>query len=169
MLEGIRNWVINICCTIFFITATEMILPDNSMKKYAKFVLGLILITVIMNPILKLFGGNFNSSAYTNEIFSEINGKNYESYLEKYKEENISNTLKTFKDNLKISCEKSLKGKFPSSKFQVTVDAEYNKENENYKLKALNILTNERNKDEIISFLKEELKIDKEYIHVFKQ
>nr|WP_307897887.1 stage III sporulation protein AF [Clostridium botulinum] len=30
-----------------------MILPNNSIKKYAKFVLGLILITVVINPIIK--------------------------------------------------------------------------------------------------------------------
>ncbi|MCD3297735.1 stage III sporulation protein AF, partial [Clostridium botulinum] len=50
MIQSIRQWVISIATAIFFITAVEMILPNNSIKKYAKFVLGLILITVVINP-----------------------------------------------------------------------------------------------------------------------
>ena len=60
MIEGLKVWVTNITIAIFFITAVEMILPDNSMRKYAKFVLGLMLIVVIINPIMKIFDKDFN-------------------------------------------------------------------------------------------------------------
>ena len=41
-----------------------MILPDNNMKKYAKFVLGLILIVVIIKPIIKIFEKDFDFNSY---------------------------------------------------------------------------------------------------------
>ncbi len=65
LIELLKVWVTNITIAIFFITAVEMILPDNSMKKYAKFVLGLLLIVVIINPIIKIFDKDFNISAYS--------------------------------------------------------------------------------------------------------
>ena len=43
MIGELRNWIISICTAVIFITAVEMIMPNNSFKKYAKFVLGLIL------------------------------------------------------------------------------------------------------------------------------
>lgn len=53
MIETLRAWIVNISTVVLFITAVEMLLPDNSLKKYSKFVLGLILITVLINPLIK--------------------------------------------------------------------------------------------------------------------
>ncbi len=53
-MELLNKFVITLVTILIFITAVEMIAPDNSMKKYLKFVLGLILITVILNPILTI-------------------------------------------------------------------------------------------------------------------
>lgn len=56
-MEYLNNFVITLVATIIFMTAVEIIAPDNSMKKYIKFVLGLILISVMINPIIKFFTG----------------------------------------------------------------------------------------------------------------
>jgi stage III sporulation protein AF len=169
MIEGIRNWVITICCTLFFITAVDMILPSNSMKKYAKFVLGLILITVIINPVIKVFNGDFNTSVYTSNLASSMDDNNLKSTIQRYKDENINNTLNNFKENLKLSCEKSLREKFPNNKFQVTINASYDKDSELFKLKGVEVRTKAAIKDQVILFLGEELKISRELINVFNQ
>ena len=67
MIELLKVWVTNITIAIFFITAVEMILPDNNMKKYAKFVLGLMLIVVIINPIIKIFDKDFDLNSYSSK------------------------------------------------------------------------------------------------------
>ena len=169
MLDGIRNWVITICCTLFFITAIEMIIPNNSMKKYSKFVLGLILITVIINPVIKIFNGDFNTAIYTNGLVNSMDDNNLKTTIQRYKDENISNTLNNFKENLKLSCERSLKGKFPDNKFEVTIDASFDKKNELFKLKNVQVRTKIAIKNQVIIFLGEELKINKELINVFNQ
>ena len=51
-MDYINNFVITLVATMIFMTAVEIISPDNSMKKYIKFVLGLILISVMINPIV---------------------------------------------------------------------------------------------------------------------
>ena len=55
MIEALGEWIITICVAIFFTTAVQMILPDNSLKKYCNFVLGLIVFVVILGPIVKIF------------------------------------------------------------------------------------------------------------------
>jgi len=169
MLDGIRNWVITICCTLFFITAIEMIIPSNSMKKYAKFVLGLILITVIINPVIKIFNGDFNTAVYTSNIVNSMDDDNMKNTIQRYKDENINSTLINFKENLKLSCEKSLKEKFPNNTFQVTIDASFDKTTELFKLKSIVVKTKISIKDQVILFLSDELKINKELINVFNQ
>ena len=37
-MEYLNNFVITLVATIIFMTAVEIIAPDNSMKKYIKFV-----------------------------------------------------------------------------------------------------------------------------------
>lgn len=166
MIDSIKNWIINIGCTIFFITAVEMILPNNSMKKYAKFVLGLVLITVLIGPILKLFYGDFSNSAYANEILDQIQTGNISGNIEKYQEVNIQNTLKTFEDNLKLSCEKILKEKFTQYNFVAEIVAEYDKQSSEFHIKNISIKTNYRNFDEIRTFLSKEFSVSEDNIKV---
>ncbi|MBC2580325.1 stage III sporulation protein AF [Clostridium sp. DJ247] len=130
MLQILKDWLISICTAIFFITAVEIILPDNSMKKYAKFVLGLILITVFINPIIKIFDRNFDISTYVNSAVASSDKKKLQDDFQKYKEKNISSTLEVFKLNLQTSCEKKLKEKYPESNYKVQVEASYDNKND---------------------------------------
>lgn len=129
MIVSLKGWVISICSTVFFITAVEMIFPNNSMKKYAKFVLGLILITVIINPILKFINNNYNIDNYTNNVMNYVDNSDNNNY-EKYKQENADNTLSTFKTNLANSCNDILVKKYPGNSFKIDIDASYDKDND---------------------------------------
>ena len=55
-MEYLNNFIITLVATMIFMTSIEIIAPDNSMKKYIKFVLGLILISAMINPIIKYWG-----------------------------------------------------------------------------------------------------------------
>ncbi len=142
-MESLKTWVINICAAVFFITAVELILPDNSLKKYSKFVLGLILITVVMNPILKLFNNNGRNMLETIESNTKALSM-YESRkdINIYKDKNIENTLKVFQMNINLGCEKLLKEKYPNAEFKVESQAYY--EEGDYKIKSLSIGINDR-------------------------
>ena len=194
MIEGLRGWIINICTAIFFITVVEMLLPNNSLKKYAKFVLGLILITVVISPIIKIVNNDFNINDYANNVSGFMNNKNYEKNLTDYKEENLKNTLAAFKNNIQTSCEKELKAKFPDYDFKVFLEVKYDTAKENFviisvkvgiknngveKIKKVNInLKNttssdienikENSKPEIIDYLSKNLNISKNIISMYK-
>lgn len=126
-MDSFRSWVITICAGVIFITAVEIILPDNSLKKYAKFVLGLILMTAIINPIVKFFtGGYINVSSYLNDYQNII--ENEEKKSQSNDEVNLNNTKKVFEKNIENIVMSALKNDYPKDTFEVEVNTEYNKE-----------------------------------------
>ena len=140
MLNLVRVWVINICTTVFFITAVQMILPDNKIKKYAKFVLGLILITVILNPIFKCFNKDFNVDAYTSKASKYIDDMKLSSHkAADYKDKNLNSTLRGFALNLKKLSEDKLKEKYPKSSYNVDVKVVYDDKKDKILIKAISV------------------------------
>src|SRR5690554_3440766 len=60
MIEDLSYWVKNIIYIIFFIVFLEILLPNNSMRKYVKVIAGLLVMVVILTPITKLINSNLN-------------------------------------------------------------------------------------------------------------
>ncbi|QAT40053.1 stage III sporulation protein AF [Clostridium sp. JN-9] len=139
MMQQLKDWVINICIVVFFVTAVEMILPDNKMKKYAKLVLGLIIISVLMKPIIKIFDKNYNIDAYASRAAETLSKGNYSEDFTKYEKSNISSTIENFNSNLKTLCEKTLKEKMPQYSYDVQAKTDYNKENNKFEIKEIKV------------------------------
>jgi stage III sporulation protein AF len=125
LIEGLKTWIVNITIAIFFTTAVEMILPDNNMKKYAKFVLGLLLIVVIITPLIKVFDKNFDFYSYSNKAISYMDNSTADSDLKKYKDLNILNTSENFKKNLERECIINLEETYPENKYNADIEVTY--------------------------------------------
>ena len=135
-MEYINNFVITLVATMIFMTAVEIISPDNSMKKYIKFVLGLILISVMMNPIVKFFTGG------EQELVNTI--KSYESMfyegITSENEDSISKSqIESFKNNLNSNCDSLLKEEFSDKDFKPNVECEIDLENMTYSIESLEV------------------------------
>lgn len=139
MIDSLKVWVTNIAIAIFFITAVEMILPDNSIKKYAKFVLGIMLIVVIINPIMKIFDKNFNLDYYSSKATSYMEGSASKTDNEKYKNINILNTTQNFKKNLENECITNLKEAYPENKYNADIKIVYDSKNGTYNINTVEI------------------------------
>lgn len=184
-MEVLNRFIISLVTTLIFITAIELIGPDNEMKKYLKFVLGLILVAVILNPVIDFFsnGQGYLIKAvdtYTNKITSDIKEKNNTQNNEstRMKEEN-------FKENFNKNCESTLNSKFEDYIFESCVDCDVNFSDMNMEIKSLKVYAKakgvrkiekiqigrevERDDDtkiNIKNFLSDELKIPKDKIIV---
>lgn len=191
-MEIIKAWISNICTVVLFITAVEIILPDNSLKKYAKFVLGLILMTVIINPIMKVYDKNFDINVMSSNVEKAIEIKESKSNMEEYKKNNLNATLETFNSNLKKLSEEKLEEKFKDMDFEVKVksDIEHNqvkitsieagiKEKGIQKIKKVTVEsfksekenTNENENErfnEVKQFLSKELNIQEKLIKIYQ-
>ena len=135
-MEYINNFVITLVATMIFMTAVEIISPDNSMKKYIKFVLGLILISVMIHPIVKFFTGG------EQELVTTI--KSYESMFYEgttsENEDSISKSqIESFKNNLNSNCDSLLKEEFSDKDFKSNVECEIDLENMTYSIESLEV------------------------------
>ncbi len=139
MIAELRDWIISICTAVIFITAVEMILPSNSFKKYAKFVLGLILIAVLINPIIKVFDKNYNMEQLVNKAVKYVDTKEYEDSYGKYKNSSMTKTMDTFKLNLEKAVEGKLKEMFPSNSYTIEASVAYDDKNESIYVKKLKV------------------------------
>ncbi|AAK80047.1 stage III sporulation protein AF [Clostridium acetobutylicum] len=139
MLEWLKQWVITICTAALFITVIEIILPDNKLKKYSKFVLGLILMTVIVQPVIKVFNNADNINKYIVNAQNVFEKNTYDQELKGSDGEEINSIVDEFKKNLEDKCSKMLKNKYPDNDYSVTADVQYSSEKKTVLIKKLNI------------------------------
>ena len=136
-MEYLNNFIITLVATMIFMTSIEIIAPDNSMKKYIKFVLGLILISVMINPIIKFFTGG------EQEVINRI--KRYEDMLnlgvtnEGESKEVIEKQKEAFKSNLNSNCDNLLKEKFSDKDFKSDINCNINLSDMTYSIDSLEV------------------------------
>ena len=136
-MEYLNSFIITLVATMIFMTAIEIIAPDNSMKKYIKFVLGLILISVMINPIIKFFTGG------EQEVINRI--KRYEDMLnlgvtnEGESKEVIEKQKEAFKSNLNSNCDNLLKEKFSDKDFKSDIKCNINLSDMTYSIDSLEV------------------------------
>jgi stage III sporulation protein AF len=172
-------------------SAVEIIAPDNSMKKYIKFVLGLILISIMINPIVYLF------TKGEQEIVTTI--KNYENSLSDDLGSNTGERTSddrevAFKENLNKNCEKLLSEEFSNREFKSEIECSVDFENMSYSIEKVKIGVEDKGikviekirinknestetissddniegKEEIKSYLSKVLNISQEKIDIYK-
>lgn len=128
-MEYIKSFIETLVTIIILFSAIELISPNNSMKKYIKFVLGLILIVVMLNPIIDFF------TEGADKIVSTI--KEYEGILSTDTETSsdvaASNEVEdVFIENLNKNSATELAEKFPDYKFVCDIDCNIDLNNFSY-------------------------------------
>lgn len=135
-MEYLNQFVITLVATMIFMTAVDIIAPDNSMKKYIKFVLGLILITVMINPIIKFFTGGEQEVVNTIKKYENML---YEGANIKEKEDISEQKIESFKKNLNSNCDNLLKNEFSDKEFKSNVECTLDLENMTYSIDSLEV------------------------------
>lgn len=136
-MEYLKSFVITLVETMIFMTAIEVISPDNSIKKYIKFVLGLILISVMINPIIKFFTGGEQEVINTIKKYEEMLNL---SDIEKDSSKDMSEKqLESFKKNLNSNCDNLLKEKFSGKDFKSNIKCDIDLNDMTYSLSSLEV------------------------------
>lgn len=194
-IEALKNIVITLVTVLVFISAVEILAPNNKMKKYIKFALGLILISVILNPIVNFLSngqkGIADSIKNYEEMFSKDESKlNLDSVSTLGNGNKQDNKKQIFIDNFNKNCENLLKNKFKDMTFksQLDCDVDFNKLSINIKKLRIGVDDNKINKikkvvinkegsnekeenekySEIINYLSSEVDVPKEKIEVYQ-
>jgi stage III sporulation protein AF len=106
MFNLLKGWITSIVVVVIFMALIDIILPSNSLKKYARLVFGLIIIVIIINPIFSLFNKNADIEASISQYMDKYNVAS--STLQNTNNYISSDTLQIFKENLKSKIEKSI-------------------------------------------------------------
>lgn len=112
-MSFLTEWITSIIIFILLATVIDMLLPNSSMQKYAKMVIGLLLIVVILTPILKILSTDMDelfASMTTNSI--NISEKNIKNLTDSKKREiqalHHAYTLEQMADKMKDQVEEEL-------------------------------------------------------------
>lgn len=135
-MDKLTSFAITIVTTLIFITAVEVVAPENSMKKYIKFVMGLILIAVMLTPIISFFTSG--ELQLRSAIRRYENSYNKEESLEGDAVE--SATMESFKKNLDRNCKLELSKEFKDLDFEVDIDCTLDKKEMTYNINSINII-----------------------------
>lgn len=65
MMTFLSDWLRGLILVIFLAVILDMILPNNAMQRYAKMVMGLLIILLMLSPILKLSGKSVSEMDFT--------------------------------------------------------------------------------------------------------
>lgn len=183
-MEAVKTFVVNLVTTLIFISAIELICPDNKMKKYIKFVLGLILIAVILNPIITFFT---KGEVFLNEAIDSYEKELSVSTISKKEDnkEEESYINKNFKENLNKNIEAILKEAFSKYDFKCTIDCTYNNTEFNFKKISIGVSKkgikkiekvdlknsyekcNDEDLIEIKNYLSKELEVSQDIIEIY--
>lgn len=138
-MENLNSFIITLTTIIVFISAVELIFPDNSFKKYQSFVLGLIVLAVILTPIIKVLTSSENIGEQVKMALEEMerSTEGKESYKS---ERNSEYVLYSLKNN----CEKFLREKYEDKDFKVEMDGEIDFKNYETTIKSVTVIS--RNK-----------------------
>ena len=144
-MEKLKGLVATLTAVLIFISAVEILAPDKKMKKYISFVLGLILISTILNPIVKFITNGEKSVLQGIENYETVFSMNqnkvntdgstsYEGSMD-----NEDARKKAFINNFNKNCDSMLKNKFDNMTFKSEVDCDVDFNNVNINIKKLKI------------------------------
>ncbi|MDF0727336.1 stage III sporulation protein AF [Cytobacillus sp. S13-E01] len=83
----LTEWITNIILFILLATVIDMLLPNSSMQKYVKMVVGLLLIVIILTPLFQLLTQDFEQTFASMNLTPQIDQKNIENLIELKKTE----------------------------------------------------------------------------------
>lgn len=133
-MSFLTEWITSIILFILFAIVIDLLLPNSSMQKYAKMVVSLLLIVVMLNPIFALF------RADPDQIFSEImKGK------DQAQSEEIKNQMNLEKKEIQVSQRAYI---LKQMAVQLEKSAKEPLEKESYEMKHVEVLADEEHLDQ---------------------
>ncbi|OEF95512.1 stage III sporulation protein AF [Vulcanibacillus modesticaldus] len=71
MIEWLNNWIKDIIILVLLASFVDILLPNSKIQKYARMVMGLLIILAILSPIMSIFSDNVLLSKLTQQLNSQ--------------------------------------------------------------------------------------------------
>jgi stage III sporulation protein AF len=147
-MEFLTQWVTNIILFVLLAVVIDMLLPNSSMQKYTKMVMGLLLIAIILTPIFKIISKDFESAIASIPDFKAPEEKNMKNLIDLKKKEIQASQHAYILEEMAVQLKKDAEGELMEQYGLeiASIDFETNKETD---------LTNPENLQKVIVLLKQ--------------
>ena len=137
MIDFLSNWAQGIIVAVIIATIIEMILPNDSSKKYVKVVVGIYILFTIISPIITKFSSdNFNiNDILDTKAYEEQMAKSDEDISKKIEE----NNNRTIKDIYQSNLESDIKAKLKDKGYEVLNTYIQIRDDENYTIEFIRL------------------------------
>ncbi|HOE57741.1 MAG TPA: stage III sporulation protein AF, partial [Bacillota bacterium] len=124
MGDFLRNWIVNITVIIIFIMFLDTVMPNDSLKRYVKVIIGLLIIISVIKPfvLVKDYAKGFDREFLETINYVENNRSTVNS--EKISKYQMQKAVEIFEGNLKNQIIKIVKRNIKPELKNVTVDLE---------------------------------------------
>ncbi|MGB9779445.1 MAG: stage III sporulation protein AF [Caldanaerobacter sp.] len=137
-MDFFKNWVMQIVNIAILALILEMLIPSSSLKKYAKVAIGLVIITVILNPILSFLK---EAPSLEAQIFKSdylLRNPSIDTLSEKAKENTKYLVAKEYKRRVAKEIEEKLKSLYDLKEIEVETVIEEDLDKKDFgKIKSL--------------------------------
>jgi len=101
MLDVLSSWIKQIILVVMFTTVVDFLMPNNRFLRYARVLLGLVVMMAIINPLLSFFHKGNYFSDYRLQYYSQpVAQEDVLKRVESINETNNELTIKQYKNNL---------------------------------------------------------------------
>ncbi|WP_294376297.1 stage III sporulation protein AF [uncultured Clostridium sp.] len=144
-MENLKSFAATLTTILIFMSAVEILAPDKKFKKYISFVLGLILISTILNPIVQFISNGEKNvlegiENYKTVFSAEQNKVNIDGTMSyEGNRDNEDVRKQAFINNFNKNCESILENHFKNIKFKADVECDVDFNNINISIKKLRI------------------------------
>ncbi len=109
MFAFFRGWIINIAAIGILGVVADLILPSGNMKKYTRFLTGVIMLTVMLKPVFHIFNyvADLNNLTVRNSLFMDLSSLNYK--IELYDDRRQGEIKDNFKKSLELHMEEQIR------------------------------------------------------------
>lgn len=136
MIEFLSSWAQGIIVAVIIATLIEMILPNNSSKKYVKVVIGMYILFTIVSPIIKKLGGkDINLNTINIEKYEQQIAKSDNTISRKFEDNNTRSIKDIYVSNLKADISAKLKEKG----YEIDTSDVQIKDDENYTIEKITL------------------------------
>jgi len=121
-MVALNKWIYTIVVAMVFVTFVEILLPSNAMKKYTRVILGLLIMTIILNPLLSFIKRDFSLSGYSFKFQSELDSIYIKKQGMDYSDKQSQEVAKLFRQNLEKQMEEQIRKELKDKELKVTID-----------------------------------------------
>ncbi|MDI6618150.1 MAG: stage III sporulation protein AF [Clostridiales bacterium] len=139
-MDILNKWIYTIVVIMILAAFLDILMPNSSMKKYTRLVLGLLIMSVILQPVLKIMNKNYSFSLDSSKYESQLSNEYMKNQTENYSTKQSLEVVKLYKQNLEKEIGDQVKKEIGSDR-DITVEVGIIDDEKNKNYLALDNIT----------------------------